>query len=145
MSPAYGSPAAGDVGKKISGQTQKVQREKTRISAGSSLVFNDLAQLALESEANLAINDLFLLAQRFLFALPSPIPAPELSIDCDGEVVFDWHSRDGKKMMTIALGFDGRLSYAARFSGQDKDFGLKRFEDEIPKIVIELVRRVALD
>ena len=49
-------------------------------------------------------------AQRFLLALPSHLPAPELDVDADGEVALDWVGTGGR-MCTVTLRADGRLDY----------------------------------
>src|ERR1700756_1149130 len=54
-------------------------------------VFNDL--VALRHEYGLAGEDndsLFKKAEQFLLALPSSLPVPELSLDHDGDLAFDW-------------------------------------------------------
>lgn len=113
-----------------------------QVRSASSWVFDDLQLLALESEVSIANNKAFMLAQRFLLALPSQLPPPELAFDDDGEIAFDWRNSRGF-LLSLTLREDGRLSYAARFSAFDKEYGTKRFDSSIPRQVIELVQRVA--
>lgn len=115
---------------------------KTERRAGSSLVFNDLQSLASECGVDVHQCKVFFLAQRFLLALPSYLPSPELAMDTDGEILFDWQGARGR-LLTVSLREDGRLSYAARISAFDKDHGTKRFTDAVPKQLIELVQRIA--
>jgi hypothetical protein len=136
-----GSPPAGDFGLSILQRSVKAVDElKAGILAGTSWVFNDLHALAQEHEMEVRDCEVFILAQRLLLALPGSMPPPELSLDEDGEVSFDWHGPGGR-FMTMTLREDGRLSYAARMSAFDKDHGTKRFVDAIPKNILELVHR----
>lgn len=114
---------------------------KSGLRAGPSLVFNDLQLLAQECDTEIRENPVFLLAQRFLLALPAYIPAPELALDSDGEVSFDWQGPGGR-LLTVTLRKDGRVSYAARISHYDKDHGTKQFIDAIPQHILDLVQQV---
>lgn len=116
--------------------------ESKQARTSSSWVFNDLQLLAQENEVSIADNKAFMLAQRFLLALPLQLSPPELAFDDDGEIAFDWRGNRGS-LLSVTLRGDGRLSYAARFSAFDKEYGTKRFDSSIPKQVIELVQRVA--
>ena len=120
-----------------------LQSLKTRVRASSSLVFNDLQALATECNSDVREDPAFLLAQRFLLTLPGHLPAPELSLDSDGEVAFDWVGSGGR-LLTLTLRADGRISYAARLSTRDSDYGTKQFVDSIPKRVLELVQQVTI-
>lgn len=85
---------------------------------------------------------IFELAEAFLLALPPSIPVPELTIDSDNDILFDWLGSNGE-MLTLALSSEGRLTYAARFSPLDKEHGVKVFVDEIPGRISELIERVS--
>ena len=134
-------PVAGDFAKQSVRKTFEhiADFKKSRITLSG--VFNDLQLLAQESGVRVAEHQAFMFAQRFLLALPSEIRPPELAYDEEGEIAFDWHGDRGC-YMSLTLRDDGRLSYAARFSAFDKEYGTKRFDNSIPKQVIELVRRV---
>jgi len=137
-----GVPAAGELGQTMVRMTlSAIKSFKTDIRAGSSLIFNDLSSLASECEINFETSPVFLMAQRFLLALPTHMPPPELAMDADGEISFDWQGPAGR-CFTATLREDGRLSYSARISAVDKDYGTKQFSDAIPEKVIELVQRV---
>lgn len=135
-------PVAGDISKMAVSRTiSALMALKTENRAGSSLAFNDLHSLAAENGINVADSQVFLLAQRFLLALPAHLPQPELALDVDGEISFDWQGA-GSRVLTATLREDGRLSYAARISSFDKEHGTKRFSDATPKQLIELIQRV---
>src|SRR5579872_5912201 len=55
--------------------------------------------------------DAYANAQRFLEALPTTAPVPEVSADQDGEVALDWDFGH-RKALTIRIGPNGRCSYA---------------------------------
>ncbi|KVS57674.1 hypothetical protein WK39_18185 [Burkholderia cepacia] len=139
---AISSPAAGEEARTIGCNSMKVvSGTRFGVPARQSYVFNDLYALAQEQAIEMQDSPALVLAQRFLFALPSNVPPPELAMDDDGDVSFDWRGPQGK-MLTVALREDGRLAYAARISAFDKDHGIKRFDDAIPARVVELLYQV---
>lgn len=139
---ALGSPAAGKEARTIKRTSiEAVSDTRFGVAARQSYVFNDLYALAQEQEITIQDSRVLMLAQRFLFALPSNVSAPDLAMDNDGDVSFDWLGPRGK-MLTVALREDGRLAYAARISAYDKEHGTKRFDDAIPARVMELLYQV---
>ncbi|MBI5753275.1 MAG: hypothetical protein HZA59_14205 [Hydrogenophilales bacterium] len=136
-----GVPVAGDFAKSSVRKTLTHLAESKKVRVASAAAFNDLHLLAQENGIRVADSNAFLLAQRFLLALPSHFPLPELALDDDGEVTLDWRGDKGS-LLSLTLRDDGRLSFAARFSAFDKDSGTKKFDNSIPKQVIELVQRV---
>ena len=136
-----GSPPAGDAGQRgVLAALNALAGLKTNGPARTSWVFNDLHLLASECGVSVRESELFSLAQRLLLALPSSLVAPEMSIDSDGEIAFDWRGQKNK-MVTITLRSDGRLTYAAYFSASDKDHGTKQFIDAVPKAIIDLINK----
>lgn len=51
-------------------------------------------------------------ALEFAATLPSDVELPEVSIDPDGELAFDWLKEDS--LLSVSIGRTGRLTYAAR-------------------------------
>ena len=80
-----------------------------------------------------------LLAQRFLAALPSELAAPELAVDPDGEISFDWFGRSGRNF-SVSLRSDGRVAYAGAFGPEKTKYGTDRFDDQVPEEIVEAVR-----
>lgn len=78
-------------------------------------------------------------ASRFLLALPANIPAPQVSVDPDGEVSMDWEGTPDT-LFSVSIRGDGRLSYAGRF-GIRRARGTEYLSDEIPRQVMDHVRR----
>jgi hypothetical protein len=80
-------------------------------------------------------------ACRFLNALPSAIPAPEVGLDPDGEISFSWIvSRD--RQLSVSLSPEGLLSYAGVFGNASTAHGTEEFDDTVPQAIIEAIRRL---
>lgn len=135
-------PLAGSYSKETRKRTvYALKALKVENRSESSFAFNDLRSLAAENQIDYQKNSTFLLAHSFLLSLPTHLPKPELALENDGEISFDWIGADNK-MFSVSLREDGRLSYAVRISSTDKDYGTKIFIDEIPKQVIEYIQKV---
>jgi len=76
-------------------------------------------------------DDTLLAATAFWSVFPKHFAVPELSLDDDGEVMFDWSPSAGR-MVTVALRYDGRMSYAARLGGGRTRHGTEYFNDAFP-------------
>jgi hypothetical protein len=83
------------------------------------------------------------MACRFLNALPSVIPTPEVGLDPDGEISFSWiQSRD--RQVHVSLSSQGLLSYAGLFGPTSSVHGQEPFDDSVPMPIIEAVRRLGI-
>lgn len=83
-------------------------------------------------------------ARRFLDSLPKWLSVPEISVDPDGEISFDWYS-EPNNVFSVSVSETGKLSYAGTF-GLSKVHGIEYFGDEIPQsILIYLPRLEHLD
>lgn len=82
-------------------------------------------------------------AYRFLSALPSTLPSPNVGLDPDGEVSFDWLAGKGR-IFSVSVGEGGRLSYAGMFGPGKTAHGSEPFDDAIPDAVIECIRRLGI-
>jgi hypothetical protein len=84
-------------------------------------------------------------AKRFLEALPTTAPVPEVSADQDGEISLDWIFERGKAL-SISIGANGRCSYAW-IRGRRISRGTDWLDDEIPSSIVlalgQLVRDAA--
>lgn len=110
-------------------------------SARTSGAFHDLETLAHEQGTTVEESAVFTIAQKMLLILPGDIPSPDLDIDSEGDIVFDWGGA-GSRMLTLALRDDGRISYAARLSPTKSRNGNDLFLDSVPQEIIGLVRAV---
>jgi hypothetical protein len=136
------TPAVGEVGKRLENLLKSGFADaKQSFSTSVSRVYSDLQSLVTTHGAEKFPELAKRTAFAFIEALPSDVPAPDLGLDEDGEVTFDWAGTNGR-MITLALRTDGRLSYACRISAIDKQNGTKLFVDTIPNVVIECIRQV---
>lgn len=79
-------------------------------------------------------------AERFLAALPTTTPVPDVSVDPDGEVSISWNVEPGW-IFSVSIGASGRLSYAGLF-GTSKAYGTDWFITEIPQTVLGSIARL---
>ncbi len=82
-----------------------------------------------------------MIADNFLTAMPKHLPAAELSLDEDGEVLFDWSPGPGR-MLTVSLRCDGRLSYAVRFGAGRTRYGEDIFTGTFPTWISDDIEKL---
>ena len=68
------------------------------------------------------------------------IPAPEIGVEPDGEVVFEWYGGK-RKVFSISMGSRNELTYAGLY-GISKTFGVEQFYGNIPDTLLDNVSRV---
>lgn len=88
-------------------------------------------------------HDAYTNAQRFLEALPTTAPVPEVSADQDGEVALDWDFGH-RKALTIRIGSNGRCSYAW-LRGKRASHGTEWIDDEIPSNILRALDQLVRD
>ena len=81
-------------------------------------------------------------ADQFLQLLPSNIPLPEVSIDTDGEVLFEW-DYGPRQVFTVSVGRNGTLSFAGLFGHTQKIHGTGHLSETIPMIVADCIERLS--
>lgn len=84
----------------------------------------------------------YLKAKQFIESFPTALHAPEVSVDPDGEISFEWYQAP-RKVFSVSVGPNNELTYAGLF-GASKTHGIETFHDEIPRVVLENVQRVIL-
>jgi hypothetical protein len=82
-------------------------------------------------------------AIRFLNALPSTAPLPEVSADAEGEVAFDWVFGE-RKALTVSVGPTGRCTFAWML-GQRTYRGTDWIDDEIPEEIVSALGKLVRD
>jgi len=82
----------------------------------------------------------YLEAEKFLNALPTTTPMPDVTVDPDGEVSVSWNV-DPEWTFSVSIGPRGRLSYAGMF-GTSKAYGTEWFANEIPAPVLDGISRL---
>lgn len=79
-------------------------------------------------------------ALRFLKTLPTSIPIPEVSVDPDGEIVFEWY-KGPRNVFSVSISPNNELTYAGIFGGS-KTHGVEYFGDDLPKTILENLYRL---
>ena len=72
--------------------------------------------------------------------LPIPMATPELSVDPDGRVVFEWY-RKPFRVFSVAVEEDRQLIYSGLFD-TSKASGVEYFGNTLPEDIIRYVDRV---
>jgi len=92
-------------------------------------------------DASAASYESYFRAKRFIEALPANFPAPEVALDPDGEVSLEWYRPPGR-VFTVSIGTNDELTYAGKFSPSKKTHGTEPFTGEIPKVILDNIRRL---
>lgn len=79
-------------------------------------------------------------AAKFLQMLPSNFPSPEIDVEPNGGFLLEWHNNI-KRIFSAIVESDNRITYAGLF-GENKTYGTERFENELPKPILENLQRV---
>ena len=79
-------------------------------------------------------------AIRFILSLSPDIPAPEIGVEPDGEVVFEWYGGK-RKVFSISMGSRNELTYAGLY-GISKTYGVEHFYGSIPNTFLDNISRV---
>ena len=79
----------------------------------------------------------------FFCLLPLWVSLPTVVRDPDGEISLDWQGRGG--MFSVSVDSEGRLAYTARYLDGSRARGIERLRPQIPKAIVEGIRRVAGD
>jgi len=76
----------------------------------------------------------------FGLSLPPSIPVPEIYVNPDGYVTFEWY--EGKrKVFSISIGDRNELAYAGLY-GSSKTYGVEYMYEEIPENIIRNINRL---
>lgn len=76
----------------------------------------------------------------FLNYLPSSVPDPDVEIDPDGEVSFDWYIRP-RMTFSVSVGPTGRLSYAGLY-GRSTTYGTESIIEGLPAAILGNIGRL---
>lgn len=110
--------AASDVAQEVERTSRRVIANVKLGSPGRSRPIEELTAVAnahgmLSTFPGLATYER---AARFLTVLPLSASLPEISMDPDGEIAFDWVVDDN--MLSVSIGASGQLSFAADIEGK---------------------------
>ena len=112
-------------------------------------VHNALATLAQETAAagwdgygaEPVSRDALAFARRLAQMLPFGLPAPDVSVDPDGEISFDWDGGAGRHL-SCSVGPTGIMRYAG-IVGESEAYGTEPWRDGIPDAILRLLQKVA--
>lgn len=79
-------------------------------------------------------------AVKFTLALPSSLTMPEIYVDPDGIITFEWYENK-RRVYSVSIGSQGELSYAGLF-GLNRTCGTEYLTGNVPELVINNVKRV---
>jgi hypothetical protein len=82
-------------------------------------------------------------ACRLLQALPAEAPPTSVGAEPDGHVTLEWY-RDPRWLLSVSVSPTGMLHYAALFGAGDVR-GAEPFADEVPELVLHLIRRMGAE
>jgi hypothetical protein len=77
---------------------------------------------------------------QFVEALPIGVRSPSVVREPDGHISLEWY-RNPRRMMTVSIGPDGRLHWAALLGSEDPR-GTGIFVGRIPKTILHCIYRV---
>jgi hypothetical protein len=77
-------------------------------------------------------------AQRFLSLLPARSRRPDPVPDPEGNIALSWDFGPGRTL-TIDVGDDGTLTYAALLGGGMKRHGVEQLSGHIPEVILETI------
>jgi hypothetical protein len=87
--------------------------------------------------------DAYCQARTFIQALPTTVPAPEISLDPDGEVAVDWTF--GKSLrFSVSVGKRGRLTFASLLGNRAID-GTEWLDTGIPATILNELTAIATE
>lgn len=85
-------------------------------------------------------NDSFYHAFHFALSIPSSVPSPEVYVDTDGEITFEWY-RGRRQVFSLSVGSKNEIAYAGLF-GASKTYGVEQFYDDIPVRLLDNILRL---
>lgn len=106
----------------------------------ATLDLNDLLAESRSMEEGTVLPGTVARARRLLDTIPSGFPVPEIAVDPDGEVAFDW-IRSDRTMLSVSVGAQGDPSYAAGLA-DGTAYGFVRWGDTFPSALKDLLRRL---
>ncbi len=79
-------------------------------------------------------------AIRFILSLTPDIPTPEIGVEPDGEVVFEWYGGK-RRVFSISIGSRNELTYAGLY-GFNTTYGVEYFYGSITSTLLDNISRV---
>lgn len=82
----------------------------------------------------------YIKAKQFLELLPTSIPMPEIAVDPDGDISFEWYCGTNN-LFSVSVSGTEELTYAGIF-GINKVHGVEYFGDHIPRFILINLQRL---
>lgn len=79
-------------------------------------------------------------ALMFIKLLPTDLPTPEITIDPDGEVLFEWY-HSPYRVFSVSVGASGKSVYAGLL-GDERTHGTSSFASKFPRLFLEAIKKV---
>lgn len=79
-------------------------------------------------------------AKKFLEKVPYSIPEPEMTVDPDGEISFEWY-KSSKQLIILSIGDDGALNYLC-VRGRERKRGVVFLDAKIPDTIMSLFKSI---
>lgn len=106
-----------------------------------SLLIPEIENLADESDSGKRADaETVGAALRFAYCLPRFAPLPEVSVDPDGEISFDWLTRNGE-MFSVSINKQNRLAYAGWFGEKSRIHGVEQLAETCPSEIVRGIQR----
>lgn len=80
-------------------------------------------------------------ASQFLQILPISLPIPDISVDTDGEILFEWDC-GLRHTFSVSVGRGGTLTFAGLF-GHSKIHGTEHLREALPLVIAHSLQRFA--
>ncbi len=80
-------------------------------------------------------------ARKLLTMIPLSFLMPEILAEPDGEIGFEWY-KDKDSVFVISVSGNNIITYAGLFGTSNKTHGTECFADELPRIILENIRRL---
>lgn len=80
-------------------------------------------------------------AEAFAAALPTDVEAPEISVDRDGDISFEWDF-DARRTFSVSVSRDGIIHFAGLF-GTGRIHGSEVLAWGIPTVIAQYIRRAS--
>ncbi len=83
----------------------------------------------------------YIYADQFLRLLPSSASLPDITVDSDGEILFEW-DQGRRQVFSVSVGRDGTLTYAGLF-GHTKTHGTEHPREALPSVILDCLERLS--
>jgi len=83
----------------------------------------------------------YVYADQFLRLLPSSASLPDITVDNDGQILFEW-DQGRRQVFSVSVGRDGTLTFAGLF-GHTKIYGTEHLREALPLVVSACLERLS--